>query len=157
MHPAPQRRRRRAALRAAAAALLLLAGPAAAEDPVEPVPLEAEPHWPRGVGSPADVPEALTGEAPADEDVPREDEMLAERVREAFEDRPALRWLTVRAEDGVVELEGAVDSEATRGLATLEAAAVPGVRDVRNRIEVRPPPREQRERGPRAEQAEERP
>lgn len=119
-----------------AAALLGLGAQGALADPDEPLPMAREPRWDRAVGDPDGAPPTLRRGA-SDVELSRADERLAEAVREALRSEPALRLLTVRARDGVVVLEGRVDRAAQRTAAAVTASSVEGVRELRNRVEIR--------------------
>ncbi len=74
--------------------------------------------------------------------VPKEretDDELADAVRLVMEKDPLVRpdQVLIRAEQGVVILEGSVASEEERHLAVQDAWYVPGVQDVVDRIQVR--------------------
>jgi len=90
-----------------------------------------------GVGGPGDValvPGPYTGRRPRD--WRRSDERIREDVCQWMSDDPRLdaRAIDVRVEDGDVILEGRVEHRGARRLAADIAAAVPGVRDVFNRL-----------------------
>jgi osmotically-inducible protein OsmY len=69
------------------------------------------------------------------------DDEITDAVRLVLETDPLVRadQNGVRSADGVVTLAGALPAEAERVQAELDTWTVCGVRDVRNRIEVRPP------------------
>ena len=69
------------------------------------------------------------------------DVRLSQQVGErlAVDERTRHQRITVEAQNGVVILSGAVDSDDTKLLATVTARAVPGVRDVCNALLVRGP------------------
>lgn len=128
-------------LAGAAAALgvgLLLAPAAPARADADPATLVDEPLGPRA-GNP-DAGSIDPGETPGS--MEREDARIAEAVRRTLAADPALRTLTVHVREGVVVLEGRVEAESQRSAARLAASAVPGVRDVRDRILVERAPRE---------------
>ena len=90
-----------------------------------------------GVGGPGDmalIPGPHTGRGPRD--WRRSDLRIREDVCQLMSDDPRLdaREIDVRVEDGDVILEGRVEHRGARRLAAEIAAAVPGVRDVFNRL-----------------------
>jgi BON domain len=87
-----------------------------------------------GGGDTALVPGPHAGRGPRD--WRRTDERIRDDVCQWMADDPRLdaREIDVRVEDGDVTLEGRVDDRAARRLAEDIAAAVPGVRDVFNRL-----------------------
>jgi len=73
------------------------------------------------------------------DDGKRTDERIREDVCQWMSDDPRLerREIDVRVQDGDVTLEGRVEHRAARRLAEDIAAAVPGVRNVLNRLKTR--------------------
>jgi hypothetical protein len=87
-----------------------------------------------GAGDTALVPGPHVGRGPRD--WRRTDERIREDVCQWMSDDPRLdaREIEVRVHDGEVTLEGRVEHRGVRRLAEDIAAAVPGVRDVFNRL-----------------------
>ena len=90
--------------------------------------------WVPGVG---DVVNALHVE-PAEQD---SDGELADAVRLALEKDPSIpgRQLDITARNGMIRLEGAVDSEEQRRLAILDCWYIPGVHGVEDALSVKTP------------------
>jgi hyperosmotically inducible protein len=82
---------------------------------------------------------ATTREAVRDADSRREDTLLTARVKGALiaDSVTSGRGITIEAFQGIIQLSGFVDSEAERTRAAEVVAAVPGVVEVRNAIQVR--------------------
>jgi hyperosmotically inducible protein len=82
---------------------------------------------------------ATTREAQRDADSRREDTLLTARVKGALITDSMTRGhdITIETFQGIIQLSGIVDSDAERTRAAEVAAAVPGVVEVRNAIQVR--------------------
>jgi hyperosmotically inducible periplasmic protein len=82
---------------------------------------------------------ATTREAVRDADSRREDTLLTARVKGALITDSVTRGhdITIETFQGIIQLSGFVNSDAQRTRAAEVAAAVPGVVEVRNAIQVR--------------------
>jgi BON domain len=87
-----------------------------------------------GAGDTALVPGPHAGRGPRE--WRRSDARIREEICQSTSDDPRLdaREIDVRVEDGEVTLDGRVEHRAARRLAEEIASAVPGVRDVFNRL-----------------------